>query len=80
MSGLFMTSLQRSIPERTLTNLELDILCPNCGAIGEALVSGNEGLVFRVAGCREGFSAIRPSADYREAEVRCNCGQEFYLL
>jgi hypothetical protein len=65
-----MTCLQRPMPEKTAINL-IDFnwisYATNCGAIGEARVSGNEGPVFRVDGCRERFSAIRPSADYRGA-------------
>jgi hypothetical protein len=59
---------------------ELDILCPNCGAKGEAWVSDNENPGFRVDKYPEGFSEISPSACRQETKIRCACGQEFYLL
>jgi hypothetical protein len=64
---------------------ELDILCPNCGASGDARVSENNdaGMSdpgFRVDEFPRGFSGKKPSADRHEILVQCECGQEFYLL
>jgi hypothetical protein len=64
---------------------ELDILCPNCGASGEALVSENNDPdvpdpAFRVEAYPQGFSEQKPAASRQETMVRCKCGQEFYLL
>jgi hypothetical protein len=64
---------------------ELDILCPNCGAQGEARVSENNYPSMRDPGFRvdeypEGFSGVRQSVYLHETQVRCSCGQVFYLL
>jgi hypothetical protein len=64
---------------------ELDILCPNCGAAGEAHASGNDGPdtpdpAFRVDEYPPGFSEEKRSASRRETLVACRCGQTFYLL
>jgi hypothetical protein len=64
---------------------ELDILCPNCGASGEALVSENSDSdtsdpAFRVEAYPQGFFEHKPSASRHETMVRCKCGQVFYLL
>jgi hypothetical protein len=64
---------------------ELDILCPSCGATGDALVSENdgpdpEGAAFRVEEYPAGFSEERRSASRHETIVACRCGQVFYLL
>jgi hypothetical protein len=57
---------------------ELDILCPNCGANSEARVS--EDPEFRVEVYPQGFSEEQRSGYRHETKVRCECGQEFYLL
>jgi hypothetical protein len=64
---------------------ELHILCPCCGATGDALVSENDdadpvGTVFRVEAYPPGFSGQRHSASQHETLVTCRCGQVFYLL
>jgi hypothetical protein len=64
---------------------ELDILCPSCGATGDALVSENEctdpqGAAFRVEAYPPGFSEERRSASRQETLVACRCGQVFCLL
>ena len=57
---------------------ELYIVCPNCAACGEARMS--EGPNFRVAAYPPGFAEMHASSFRHETKVRCNCGQEFYLL
>jgi len=69
----------------TRKRFELDILCPNCGATGNARVSENEGadtaeIAFRVEGYPPGFCEERPSASRHETLIACSCGQVFYLL
>ena len=64
----------------TGADARLDVLCPNCCATGELREIDNAASAFRVYAYPEGFSEVRSSADYRETAVRCNCGQEFYLL
>lgn len=64
---------------------ELDMICPNCGASGDALVSDNDesdpqGAAFRVEAYPPGFSEERRSASRHETIVACRCGQAFYLL
>lgn len=63
---------------------ELDILCPNCGAHGDACVFENapdmSAPVFRVEAYPLGFFEEKPSATRHETMVRCQCGQVFYLL
>lgn len=64
---------------------ELDILCPNCGATGDARVSGNDGPempdpAFRVGEYPPGFSEEKRSAIHHETLAACSCGQMFYLL
>jgi hypothetical protein len=64
---------------------ELDILCPSCGATGEALVSENDdtdpqGAAFRVEAYPPGFSEEMRSASRHETIVACRCGQVFFLL
>jgi hypothetical protein len=64
---------------------ELDILCPNCGATGNARVSRNDGpdpadAAFRVDEYPPGFSEEKRSASRHETVVECRCGQVFYLL
>jgi hypothetical protein len=64
---------------------ELDILCPNCGASGQALVSENHDPempdpAFRVEAYPQGFSEEKASALRQETLVKCKCGQVFYLL
>jgi hypothetical protein len=59
---------------------ELEILCPNCGARGDARVSDNDDTGFRIDKYPEGFSEISPSVSRQETMVRCECGQEFCLL
>ena len=64
---------------------ELDILCPNCGASGEARASENDDPdmpdpAFRVDEYPDGFSEEKRSACRHETMVRCRCGQVFYLL
>lgn len=71
------------MPERKL--FDLDILCPSCGAAGDALVSENEdpdaqGAAFRVEAYPPGFSEEIRSASRHETMVACRCGQLFYLL
>jgi Zn ribbon nucleic-acid-binding protein len=61
---------------------KLGILCPNCGANGEALVSEGdtpEMSAFEVDEYPDGFSEQQPSAHRHETRIRCECGQEFYL-
>jgi hypothetical protein len=67
------------------SRFELDILCPNCGANGDARVSENDAPdisapAFRVEAYPPGFFEERPSATRHETMVRCRCGQVFYLL
>ena len=57
---------------------ELEILCPNCGATGTARVSENP--EFRVKKYPDDFREERWSASRLETEVRCKCGQVFFLL
>lgn len=64
---------------------EVDILCPSCGATGEARVSGNDDsdapeAAFRVEEYPSGFSEVRRSTSRHETLVACRCGQVFYLL
>jgi hypothetical protein len=64
---------------------ELDILCPNCGANGDARVCENDAPdmpapAFRVEVYPLGFSEEKPSTTRHETMVRCQCGQMFYLL
>jgi hypothetical protein len=64
---------------------ELDILCPSCGANGDALVSESEdsdpqSAAFRVEAYPPGFSEERGSASRHETIVACRCGQLFCLL
>jgi hypothetical protein len=64
---------------------ELDILCPSCGATGDALVSEDDGTdpqgaAFRVEAYPPGFSEERRSTSRHETIVACGCGQVFYLL
>lgn len=64
---------------------ELDIVCPNCGAKGEARVSENADTdlrnpAFRVDEYPHGFSEEERSAHRHETMVQCRCGQVFYLL
>jgi hypothetical protein len=63
---------------------ELDILCPNCGAHGEALVSENGDPDmprpgFRVDRYPHGFSEEKPSVRRHDTTVQCKCGQVFCL-
>ena len=60
--------------------LNLDILCPNCGATGDAQVSDESQPAFHVDIYPEGFSEISSSVLRQETKVRCDCDQEFYLL
>jgi hypothetical protein len=65
--------------------LELDILCPSCGATGEARVSENDGpdepdTAFRVDEYPPGFSEERRAVSLHETIAACRCGQVFYLL
>jgi hypothetical protein len=64
---------------------ELDVLCPNCGARGQALVSENNNPDmpdpgFRVEAYPHGFSEEKPSTHRHDTMVQCKCGQVFYLL
>ena len=58
----------------------LDILCPNCGATGDAQVSEESQLAFHVDKYPEGISEISSSVLRQETKVRCDCDQESYLL
>ena len=65
--------------------LVLDILCPNCGASGDAQVSENgdaemPALAFKVEAYPPGFAEEKRSATREEILVRCGCGQTFYPL
>jgi hypothetical protein len=65
--------------------LELDILCPNCGAHGEAQVSERDDPershpAFRVDQYPVGFSEEKRSDYLHETLIKCKCGQVFYLL
>ena len=65
--------------------LQVHVLCPNCGASGEARVTqidvpGGPDPAFRVDAYPPGFSEVKPSALLHETVVRCDCGQEFQLL
>lgn len=69
----------------TRNRFELDILCPSCGATGNARVSENDGLdpadaAFRVDEYPPGFSEEKRSASRHGTLVACRCGQVFYLL
>lgn len=69
----------------TRKRFELDILCPSCGASGEARVSENDdpdmsAPPFRVDEYPAGFSEEKRSASRHETLVACGCGQVFYLL
>jgi hypothetical protein len=62
-----------------------DILCPNCGATGDAQVSGNDDprmpdLAFRVEAYPPGFAEEKRASSRGHTLVRCDCGQTFYLL
>jgi hypothetical protein len=64
---------------------ELDILCPNCGADGDARASENDGPDmpdpgFRVDEYPHGFSEEKSSPHRHETRVRCKCGQVFFIL
>ena len=64
---------------------ELDILCPGCGATGDAIVFEDEdpdsrGVAFSVEAYPPGFSEERRSTFREETLVACRCGQAFYLL
>jgi hypothetical protein len=65
---------------------KVDILCPNCGAEGEARASENEDHQatpspdFRVDEYPHGFSEVKRSAVRYETKVKCRCGQVFCLL
>jgi hypothetical protein len=56
----------------------LEIICPNCGASGNASVSENP--EFEVEKYPDGFSEEQRATSHLETRVRCKCGQEFYLL
>jgi hypothetical protein len=63
----------------------LDIVCPKCGASGEARVSEHRDPdirdpAFRVDDYPDGFSEEKRSACRQETLVQCRCGQAFYLL
>jgi hypothetical protein len=63
----------------------LDLVCPCCGRAGQGLASDEDGPGlggpgFRVDEYPEGFSGAGRSACPTEILVRCDCGQEFYLL
>jgi len=69
----------------TRNRFELDLLCPNCGATGNARVSENDGretadTAFRVDEYPPGFSEEKRAASRHETLVACRCGQVFYLL
>ena len=69
----------------TRNRFKLDLLCPNCGATGNARVSENDGAdaadtAFRVDEYPPGFSEVRHAASRYETVVACNCGQVFSLL
>jgi hypothetical protein len=64
---------------------ELDLLCPNCGAAGNAHASEKDepdtaGVAFRVEVYPPGFSEEKASASRHETLIACRCGQVFYLL
>ncbi len=70
---------------RARKRFELSILCPSCGASGDALASENDDFypqdaAFRVEAYPAGFSEERHSASRRESIVACRCGPVFYLL
>jgi len=56
----------------------LEIICPNCGATGNASVSENP--EFIVEKYPDGFAEERRATSRLETMVQCKCGQEFYLL
>lgn len=63
---------------------EIDILCPSCGASGEARVSENDGpdtvdAAFKVEHYPPGFFEEKPSTSRLETLVACRCSQVFYL-
>jgi hypothetical protein len=65
--------------------LEVHVLCPNCGASGEARVTqidvpGMPDPAFRVDAYPPGFTEVKPSALLHETVVKCDCGQELHLL
>jgi len=69
----------------TRKQFELVILCPGCGATGEARASENDGsdtpdAAFKVDEFPSGFAEEKRSASRRETIVACRCGQVFYLL
>jgi hypothetical protein len=68
----------------TRNRFELAILCPNCGAAGNARASQYDGPdtteEFRVDEYPPGFSEEKPAASRQETLVACRCGQVFYLL
>lgn len=55
-----------------------EIICPNCGASGNASVTGNP--EFEVEKYPDGFFEEQRAPSRLETLVRCKCGQEFYLL
>ena len=68
----------------TRNGFELDILCPSCGATGNARVSESDGpdtvdATFRVDAYPPGFSEEKRSTSRFETLVTCRCGQVFYL-
>jgi hypothetical protein len=69
----------------TRKRFDLHILCPSCGASGEARVCENDDpdmsvAAFRVDEYPAGFSEEKRSASRNETLVACGCGQVFYLL
>jgi hypothetical protein len=67
------------------TQFELDIVCPSCDRAGKARASdddipNHQDPAFRVESYPEGFSEAKRSVYLTETLVRCECGQEFYLL
>ncbi len=63
----------------------LNILCPGCGASGDALVSENDDggpqdAAFKVEEYPPGFSEGKRAACRQETIVACHCGQAFYML
>jgi hypothetical protein len=68
----------------TRSRFELDILCPNCGAAGNARASGDgpdaTDRTFRVDEYPPGFSEAKQATSRAETLVTCRCGQVFYLL
>jgi len=56
----------------------LEIICPNCGATGNAGVTENP--EFKVDKYPDGFCEVQRAPSRLETLVRCKCSQEFYLL